>query len=168
MNKSRCVCSRNKAPGLDVFTASVDDCCKVEVIQEETCDILICRKRNSPGIQMMYVGLPNSNYRHDLELRKRAVGWQPELRSGCAYCAAGPMQSASTSASQGSVRRKIPRWGMVTCMMHPVSGDRRCLKCSGIARSNESVRAQTAWLQARLSGVHSEFWDEYPLRMKVD
>jgi len=48
---------------------------------------------------------------------------------------------------------------MVTCMMRPVSGDRMCLKCSGIARSNESVRAQTAWLQARLSGVHSEFWD---------
>lgn len=46
-------------------------------------------------------------------------------------------------------------------MLHPVSGDCMYIECSGIARSNESVRTQTAWLQARLSGVHSGLYDEY-------
>lgn len=29
-----------------VVTRSVEDCCEVLEVQEETCDILICRKRN--------------------------------------------------------------------------------------------------------------------------
>jgi hypothetical protein len=33
---------------------------------------------------LVYVDLPNTNPRHKVVLRKRAVGRQPRLRSGCA------------------------------------------------------------------------------------